>query len=166
MKKVIIVLLVCMFICLNLSSCKKTEEKSLSQSNITDYVNIQLVFGDVVQNTFKNSSLYPTTQTSTTYSSCMCYVIVSPKAEYKFENASLTFNISQSLFSSYQTWKPIFDDDSTLLISGQETIFLDKNGYGIASVYFEATGNEHHPSISYEWKPRIINANGKIVLEE
>lgn len=168
MKKIIAVFLVCILMCFSSVSCsnEKSEETRLSQSNITEYVNIQLVFGEVDQNTFKNTSVSLQSPTSITYSTCMCYVIVSPKGEYKFENANLTINIShalQGILSSPQEWNPVFDDGTTILGADNEMIYLDKNGYGIASVYFETTGNEHHPSISYKWEPKVVKASGTVI---
>lgn len=149
MKKTITIMLICVIIWSNFASCGKVEtvEKHLSSSNITDYVNIQVVFGEV---------------TETTFTSCMCYVIVSPKGDYKFENASLSFDFN-SLLQNKLKWHPVFPNG---VLYDYATILLDKNGYGVASVYFEKSGNERHPSIVGEWKPNIFKVTGKVYFEK
>ena len=81
-------------------SVKPSDTKiTLSQSNIENYVNIQLVFGNVEQ--------CISTDLKSNHLSCICYVIVSPKGNYSFESASITYTISTNTSYPEQTWIPI-----------------------------------------------------------
>lgn len=168
MKKALSVLLVVsLLFCLGSCNQNTTETIKLNSSNVNKYINIQLVFGNVEQNISENSIL----KTESKYLSCMCYVIISPKADYSFDNTNITFTISKknSLISSTSltsTWLPKGNSQySALSDSWQQTIYLDKNGYGIASVYFEKSGNGSHPLVSSEWEVKILTTNGSIITK-
>lgn len=147
----------------SLASCAAQSEQteSITTSNIKNYVNIQLVFGNVEQiireDDDKQSSLIIS---SDRYLSCVCYVYVSPKSEYKFQNATVTFTIPPvgNLFN----WS-ISGGKTTNSISNkwEETIYLDKEGYGVTSLKFYKNGDTGHP-LDSEWEVKIIKATGNV----
>ena len=173
MKKVFIVFIICLSVCLNFVACEnqsqqiklnQSQQIKLNESNIDKYVNIQLVFGNVEQNISVASLL----KEESKYLSCMCYVIISPKSDYSFDSANIVFTVSKNNSEVISTgvtsgWMPIGNSKySALSGSWQQTIYLDKNGYGIGSVYFEKSGNGSHPLVSNEWFANVLTASGYI----
>ena len=171
--KQLLILMLALILCLSLSGCDNdNSEIALESDNILDYVNIQLVFGNVEQIIYEpeddDSNSFPSFISSDRYLSCMCYIYVTPKADYKFENASLTFTIpkKQSSSSGFYVWTI----DSGKTIPGlttdkcEQTINLDKDGYGVGSIRFSKTGDTGHPlSTDEDWKVEIKDAAGKVI---
>ncbi len=168
MKKAFIVFIICLSVCLNFFSCKKQNQQIyLNQSNINEYVNIQLVFGNVEENTYTEV----VSQTQVHYLSCVCYVIVTPKSDYNFTNAKITFGIKKGVLSDTGAWSPkVHSIYTTVNDSGECTIQLDKNGYGVSSIYFEKKGATligmqnvaNHPLTDTQWSTTIKSASGSI----
>ena len=167
MKRILPILLIISVLLCCLSSCNQGKTVKLTSSNAKEYLNVQLVFGNVEQTTYTSVPY----QTESTYLSCICYVVVTPKSDYNFQNANLTVTIDGGLLANSQDWTP----KSYLLVStvdtGKCTIYLDKNGYGVASIYFEKKGDtiglsstvSSHPMIESSWSPNIESAQGSIV---
>lgn len=157
MKRILIFMLM-LVLCFGMFGCEnKKEVVELKSNNILDYVNIQLVFGNVEQIIREDDD---NIILSDRYLSCVCYVYVSPKAEYKFQNATVTFTIPAvgNLFN----WS-ISGGKTTNSISNkwEETIYLDKEGYGVTSLKFYKNGDTGHP-LDSEWEVKIIKAAGNV----
>ena len=167
MKKALSVLLVVsLLFCF--ASCNRETTVKLTASNAKEYVNVQLVFGNVEQTTY--TFVHYPTESESTYLSCVCYVIVTPKSNYNFENANLTVTIDNGLLSDSQDWTPKSYSVASAIDLGKCTIYLDKNGYGIASIYFEKKGDtvgwlsttSSHPMTESNWSPKIESAHGSV----
>jgi hypothetical protein len=168
MKKAFIVFIIFLSVCLNFVACEnQSQQINLNASNINEYVNIQLVFGNVEENTYTEV----VSQEQVNYLSCVCYVIVTPKSNYNFTNAKITLGIKKGLFSETDAWSPkVYSIYTTVKDSGECTVQLDKNGYGVSSIYFEKKGATligmqnvaNHPLTDTQWSTTIKSASGSI----
>lgn len=157
MKKVFSFVMVFLLV-FSLASCAdQSEAESITTSNIKNYVNIQLVFGNVEQIILEDDDQLIL---SDRYLSCVCYVYVSPKAEYKFQNASVTFTIPP-VGNSFN-WS-ISGGKTTSKFSNkwEATIYLDKEGYGVTSLKFYKNGDTGHP-LDSDWEVKIVKATGNV----
>lgn len=161
--KRIVTLLIAVLLTISMVSCAQ-EPTELTSKNILDYINVQLVFGNIEQCFMENSysgiilgdSNKETTYTS--FISCMCYIYVSPKGNYNFENASVEIGLENDSFSD--GWLISEAEDSGI----RSVVRLDKNGYGIASVHLRSKSEIDHPAGDIEYS--VIHAFGLVSKEK
>lgn len=182
MKKTLL-FVISIFLCLSLLGCNNSYKESendtstisddvsvkLDAGNISDYVNIQLVFGNVEQIMYEpeeeTSNSIIVFEKSDRYLSCMCYIYVTPKADYNFQNASLTLTIPNETdtFFINKIWNIDVAKPNDYTSRWEITILLDKDGYGMTSVRFKKDGDSGHPlSTSIDWTPEVIKASGNV----
>ncbi len=155
MKK-IICLLLCAIICLCCVSC----EKKISTDNMDDYVFIEISFGEITHE-FNTTKLTDETY----YITCAATIIVKPRADYSFENASINLKLEIPApwkIAHVASQMEKFSPDS--FPSWQGTINLDKNGYGEKTIflycycdYFEGV----HPA-KYKIEQEITSVSGTL----
>lgn len=162
MKK-IVTLLIAVLLTISIASCAQ-ESTELTSTNILDYINVQLVFGNTEQHTKEGWSLGILDDEETKediYTSCMCYIIISPKADYKFENASLNLTLEQIGLISTKKWTVNVYGSHENIYTDSFTIYLDSRGYGITSVQLTRNTDNDHP-INYNFETSVSSATGSV----
>lgn len=156
--------LFCLFLCIVLCGCfvscsKEPKEISLSKDNLTEYLAVDIVFGEV-KATENESSIY----SAKYYLTCMATVSVKPKGDYTFTNTNVVCVLDKS-----GGWTPIKKTGGNrnaydVLYDWNANIQLDKEGYGETTVTlfcYSNTYNRVHPS-SKKWKCYAVSAEGTV----
>lgn len=159
MKRFLVVLLLCSLLLLSACSEEEVQKISLSEGNIRDYVAINLSFGDI---SVKELS------TGDYYLSCICYIDVFPKSDYKFDSVSMMYNLPSS-----DIWKAVevngSENDSEIKTTHNTlhaSLKLDKEGYGNTRVYmycYSPTTEKMHPTQKGEWALDIQSVSGTVI---
>lgn len=159
MKRLLTVILLCSV--LLLSSCAEEEipEISLSTENIREYVAVNLSFGDIAAEESDSGGYYL---------SCICYIDIVPTGDYKFDSASIGYNLP-----STSDWKAVEVNGSendweikTTHNTLNASIKLDKDGYGSTRVYlycYSSSIEKMHPTQRGEWSLDIQGVSGTVV---
>lgn len=159
MKRLLTLILLCSV--LLLSSCAEEEipEISLSSENVREYVAINLSFGDIAVEESASGGYYL---------SCICYIDIIPTGDYKFNSASIGYNLP-----STSDWKAVEVNGSekdgeirTTHNTLDASIKLDKDGYGNTRVYlycYSSSIEKMHPTQRGEWSLDIKSASGTVI---
>lgn len=159
MKRLLTVILLCSV--LLLSSCAEEEipEISLSTENIREYVAVNLSFGDITAVESASGGYYL---------SCICYIDIVPTGDYKFDSASIGYNLP-----STSDWKAVevngSEKDSEIKTTHNTlnaSIKLDKDGYGSTRVYLychSSSIEKMHPTQKGEWSLDIQSVSGTVI---
>jgi hypothetical protein len=168
MKKIVVCLL-SIIICIISCSCNEnrqdvTPEKiEITKDNIREYVTIELVFESI--DSYKTSDEEDSSNEYTNV--CVAKVNVKPKADYAFENASLTYRVSGPT-----TWK-IHQNEKYPHLSNKITaggnknitdMSIDKEGYGESSIFLrnQSSSITNPHNVSSPWNIEIVGAVGYV----
>lgn len=158
MKRLLILILLCSTVLF--SSCSEDElsEISLSTENIREYIAVNLSFGDIVAEEISAGSYYL---------SCICYIDIVPIGDYKFNSASIGYNLP-----STKDWKAVEvngsekDSEIKTIYNTQNAVLkLDKDGYGSTRIYlygYSSSIEKMHPTQRGEWKLDIQSVSGTV----
>lgn len=155
--------LVCLFLCIALCGClascsAEPEEVVLSKDNLSEYVSIELTFGEV--DVADNES---PTHDEKYYLTCLATITIKPKGDYAFTDASVSCVLDEG-----GRWTPVKSGSigaTDFLYDWNGGISLDKEGYGETTVSlfcYSDTYDKMHPS-SEEWECYAISAAGAAV---
>lgn len=146
MKKLICFSLCVIMLCGCCTACKH-EEVSLTKDNISDYISIEITFGEVSveeNNTSGRLGKY--------YITSLATISIKPKGDYKFTDASVTCFLNKT--------------GSWYVSNTSNTLNLDKDGYGEKTVMvysYSMKSQGVYPS-SVNWNPRASNASGTVTI--
>lgn len=153
--------LVCLFLCIAFCVCfascsAEPEEVVLGKDNLSEYVSIELTFGEV--DVADNES---PTHDGKYYLTCLATITIKPKGDYTFTDASVSCILNEG-----GRWTPMKTSGSLtgsdLLYEWDGSLQLDKEGYGETTVSlfcYSDTYDRMHPS-SVEWECYAISATG------
>ena len=154
---------VCVLMCIALCGCfiscsAESEEVALSRDNISEYVSVEVTFGEV--NVADNES---TIHKSKYYLTCLATITVKPKGDYVFTDTSVSCVLDEG-----GRWFPIRASGSVsasdLLYDWSGSVQLDKEGYGEAAVSlycYSDTYDKMHPSAE-NWECYASSASGTV----
>ena len=159
MKK-LVCLFLCIILCFCVASCSKApEEISLNEENISEYVSVEVTFGEVdVADNEKP------THNEKYYLTCLATISIKPKGNYTFENVSVSCALNEG-----GRWSPIKSSGKMKAVDFQYdwhgSINLDKDGYGEKTVSifcYSDTYDKIHPS-SANWECFAFSASGTAI---
>jgi hypothetical protein len=136
---------------------QEPEKIVLISSNADKYLAIEVTFSE-----FKYSITNNILHQGQYYITCNATILVKPRADYKFVNASVKVSIRNT-----NGWDiPNENSDTFSDSSWYKNIELDKNGYGKATVFMarHSINCEYvHPSRN-SWTPKFTSASGTITI--
>ena len=153
-----ICLLLCVALCGCFASCSdEPEEVALSEDNISEYVSVEVTFGEV--DVSDNAS---TIHSEKYYLTSLATITVKPKGDYIFTNAFVSCVLDEG--GKWKAIKSGSTDAVDLLSDWSGSISLDKEGYGKTTVSLFCYSNIYdkmHPS-SAKWECYAASATGTV----
>ena len=153
-----ICLLLCVALCGCFASCSdEPEEVALSKDNISEYVSVEVTFGEV--DVSDNAS---TIHSEKYYLTSLATITVKPKGDYIFTNAFVSCVLDEG--GKWKAIKSGSTDAVDLLSDWSGSISLDKEGYGKTTVSLFCYSNIYdkmHPS-SAKWECYAASATGTV----
>ena len=153
----------CLLLCIALCGCfvscsSEPEEVTLSKDNISEYVSVEVTFGEV--DVADNES---TIHRGKYYLTCLATITVKPKGDYIFTNTSVSCVLDEG-----GRWLPVRASGSVsasdLLYYWSGNIQLDKEGYGETTVSvfcYSDTYDKMHPSAE-NWACYTLSGSGTV----